>query len=240
MKTGRVFTLSLKPSWSSDKIVEFMNNNIGITIYAINHNRDIDEDTGELKEEHTHFYVEYETPRKVSTVANLFNVSENFVEVVNNKTSVLRYLTHLDDTDKAQYDASEVYTNSPIEYTLAIRKSTFTDREIYEYLLNGKGIELLDVVPSAKLRTIQAFLNYESSNSLLKELKCVREELSAVYQCVSNIDTAIETITEDIKQGLSVASENMTNALRTIAEQLRVANSARFNTAISSSKRGAR
>ena len=67
----------------------------------INHNKDVNDETGEVVELHTHIYIEYETPSKVSTVANLFGGAPNFIEVVQKKKEMLRYLTHKDQKQKS-------------------------------------------------------------------------------------------------------------------------------------------
>ena len=91
---GRVFTCSLKPAWSEIAIEDFVNSLTGTcVVHAITHDKDSDEN-GEVLEAHTHFLVEYDTPRKLQTVANLFGVEPNFVEVVKSKKAMLRYLTH--------------------------------------------------------------------------------------------------------------------------------------------------
>ena len=47
--TGRVFTASLKPFWTDEKITEFLEvNKGGFNAYVITHNKDYDTETGEI------------------------------------------------------------------------------------------------------------------------------------------------------------------------------------------------
>ena len=82
--SGRVFIASLKPVWTKEKMQKFVDSMKGTAlIYMINHDRDSNPETGELIEPHTHFLIEYQTPRKILTVANLLEVEPNFIEICN-------------------------------------------------------------------------------------------------------------------------------------------------------------
>lgn len=105
--TGTTFKSELWPS-----IIE------GITsckYYAyIFHDSDIDEKTGELKGKHIHFCAEGR--HNVNTWAKLLGVEPNVIEIPRVFRSVNRYLIHIDDPDKAQYDKSLVITNKPLKF----------------------------------------------------------------------------------------------------------------------------
>lgn len=81
------------------------------------HDKDVNEDTGEVKEPHYHYYIEFPNSRYIASVAKEFDIPENMIEVVRNKTGVLRYLTHSteDSKSKYQYDISEVHASFEIE-----------------------------------------------------------------------------------------------------------------------------
>ena len=186
-KTARVFSASLKPAWSSERIVDWLAEHKGaFNAYVINHDRDLNED-GLIVEAHTHFYIEYDTPRKVSTVANLLGVESNFIEIVRNKKGMLRYLTHKDQATKAKYDDDEVYTNAAIDYKTAVMGTGMSDRDIAEYIACGRGFELLGVVPAGKLRTIQAFLHFDTSKQVLAELERLREDVAVMGYTLNKV-----------------------------------------------------
>lgn len=208
--SGRVFGASLKPVWSVEKISEFLDKTRGdIIVFAINHDKD-------ETEPHTHLYLEYSSPRKLSTVANLLEVEGNFIELVKNKKGYLRYLTHMDEIDKYRYEDTEVLGNSDVTYSTLVLGNSLSDKEIAEYLIQGKGLELLGVVPSGKLRTIQSFLHFDNSNAQLEQIRLLNDKMDAMNKAFNNI----EKIAVGFVNGLSLSTADMVNAMKTIASEI--------------------
>ena len=79
------------------------------------HDKDMNPETGELKEAHYHIYLEFPNPRSITSIANELGIGANFIEVVRNKAGILAYLTHSKSPEKYQYDASEVHSNFEIK-----------------------------------------------------------------------------------------------------------------------------
>lgn len=214
MKSGRTFTASLKPVLTDDQVKGLFVKTTGMAkVWVIEHDKDTD-DNGELIEAHTHVMIEYDTPRKVSTVANLLGVASNFVEVVQSKKAMLRYLIHLDDPDKFQYHMEDVRTNSAISYEEEVAWSSLSDREIAQLLVEGRGLELLGVVSASKLRTIQAFLQYDKASSLYREIKELNDKMSHVVQVFDDISTLAHAVLDEASPSL----ERLTHALTTVAK----------------------
>ncbi len=206
--TGRVFGASLKPAWDEQKIEEFLNKTNGdIIAFIINHDKDFDKN-GELLETHTHIYLEYTNPRKISTVANHLQVETNFIEVIRNKKGYLRYLTHMDEKEKHVYDASEVYTNSTQSYELTVRGNAMTDKEIAEWIKQGKGIELLGIVSASRLRTIQSFLHFDNSNYMLDELRLLTDRMGQILLVADNVEAYAKSAIDKIESGILSMSES--------------------------------
>ena len=211
--TGRVFTASLKPSWSEDKIKEFAQKQIGSAeVWAINHNKDTNE-KGEIIETHTHVMLAYPNPRKISTIANLLECPDNFIELVKSKPAMLRYLTHIDDPDKFRYDVQEVFTNSSVSYAEQVQGNQLSDKEIANMLIQGKGFELLGVVSASKLRTIQSFLAFDQSGKMFKEMREMNEKLDNMTQAVMSI----KAIAEDFQGALSISGKVLADSMVRIA-----------------------
>lgn len=214
--TGRTFTASLKPAWSAEQMVEFCNKLKGVaTAFAINHDSDTDED-GAIKEVHTHVLLDYETPRKLTTVANLLGVEPNFVETVKSTKAMLKYLTHQDDPEKHQYASADVVTNSEISYDELILGQSLSDREIARLLLDGRGIELLGVVSASKLRTIQAFLQFDRSGAIQSQLVMVNRKLERLEAFVDNV----ERITTEMVNGVNKSVPQLVGALLKIGQEI--------------------
>lgn len=208
--SGRVFGASLKPAWTETQINEFLDKTRGdVIVYVINHDKD---DT----ESHTHIYLEYTNPRKVSTVANLLGVESNFIEIIRNKKGYLRYLTHMDDDDKHRYDENQVYTNNDVPYKNQVLGNSMSDKEIAEYLAQGKGMDLLGIVPAGKLRTIQGFLHFESSNKLLTEIK----RLSAKMDELSDTLGSVKMIADSFVNSVDASKEEMLKGFQLIADSI--------------------
>lgn len=202
--TARTFTASLKPAWNYEKMVEFCNKMKGVAVvFVINHDKDADTETGEIKEIHTHILLEYETPRKITTVANLLEVESNFIVLVKSPKSMLKYLTHQDDPEKAQYEASEVVTNSQVSYNEMILGQSLSDKEIARYITEGRGIDLLGVVSASKLRTIQAFLSFDTSGRIYSELRSVNEKLDHLNAFVDKVEVIVSDLATGTKKTIA-------------------------------------
>lgn len=215
--TSRTFTASLKPAWSRSKIDEFCLKLTGVaTVFCINHDRDFNEETGELKETHTHILLDYETPRKITTVANLLEVEPNFIELVKSKKAMMKYLIHQDEPEKAQYQVAEVITNSTVPYDELILGQSLSDREIANHIRNGRGVELLGVVSATKLRTIQAFLQFDRSGIIQAELKAVNEKLERLTRFVDTV----EYITRGLIENINVQTEQLVSGILKIADEI--------------------
>jgi hypothetical protein len=190
---SRVFTASLKPAWSREYAEEFAQKNKGnFETYVVNHNRDTT-DEGELIEEHTHVVIIYSTPRKISLIANILNVAPNFIEKVGNKIGMLRYLTHQDQPKKFLYPSSEVITNS-IPYEEVIKGATMSDKEILEYVLNGKEFELIGVVSMSKIRLAQSLVHNKRLASAEVNLALIRDQNAKLQASVEVMSQSIERI----------------------------------------------
>lgn len=214
--TGRVFGASLKPAWSEEQIDEFLNKTKGdIMVYLINHDNDLDKN-GELVETHTHIYLEYTNPRKITTVANLLEVETNFIEVIRNKKGYLRYLTHMDEKDKYRYQANEVYTNHNQSYEMKVRGNDITDKEIAEYIIQGRGMELIGLVPAGRLRTIQSFIHFDNSNLVLEEIKNLNRKMDNIVDIADNVDGFVKNAGELIESGIM----SMTESFQIIANEM--------------------
>ena len=216
--TSRTFSASLKPAWTDEEMKQFANKMTGVaTVFLINHDSDVDEETGEVKETHTHILIDYDTPRKITTVANLLEVAPNFIELVKSKKAMLRYLTHRDDPEKYQYLDDLVVSNSDVPYTELIIGQALSDREIARALMEGRGVDLLGVVSATKLRTIQAFLQFDRTGAIQQELKAVNEKLDRLNRFVDKV----EQITTELTAGIAHTSQELVAGLVMIGDEIK-------------------
>ena len=215
--SGRVFIASLKPVWNKEKMQKFADSMKGTAlVYMINHDRDSNPETGELIEPHTHFLIEYQTPRKILTVANLLEVMPNFIEICKSKKASLRYLIHLDDREKYQYRHEDVIHNNTVDFADLIKGQNLSDKEIAQYLMDSRGMELLGVVSSNKLRTIQSFIDHERRNKIYNRLGVIEKQNKKLYEIIEINKLNVErlmVVAEDFQLAL-------TNSLKKLAPSL--------------------
>lgn len=94
---------------------------------GIDHDMDIDAE-GHLKKEHTHFIVRFPNARYMSAVAKELGILENYIQPCNDVKGYARYMVHLDDPDKAQYDPDRAYGNMKEEFIRYVDGSTECSR----------------------------------------------------------------------------------------------------------------
>jgi hypothetical protein len=224
-KQSRLFTASIKPALTPKQMSDFVQKTKGsVSSWVITHDKDISAE-GELIEAHTHFLLEYDTPRKISSIANLLGVSENFIEFGDSKNALLRYLTHKDDSEKFQYSASEVYSNHPTSYEELVKGTDLTDRQIAELIRQGKGYDLIGIVNIGKLRAIQSFLQYDRTGQINEQLRSMGEDMHSLKISMGNV----ETMAINLMNNFSASAGQLRDGLMEIAKQIRVAITTKSN-----------
>lgn len=215
---GRTFTASLKPAWTDDQLKDFVNSMTGVAVvWGITHDKDTDADN-KLVEAHTHLVIDYKTPRRITTIANLLEVDTNFIEIVKNKRGIIRYLTHLDDIEKYQYDPTNVITNSAVPYTDYVLSGSLTDKDIADYILCGRGMDLIGLVEPNRLSAIQRFLHFDSSNMILEEIRSLRSAFDGLLTNINSIVQPILKLTDNTVERLETAMKQIAGAI-TIASK---------------------
>ena len=222
--SGRVFIASLKPVWNKEKMQKFADSMKGTAlVYMINHDRDSNPETGELIEPHTHFLIEYQTPRKILTVANLLEVMPNFIEICKSKKASLRYLIHLDDREKYQYRHEDVIHNNTVDFADLIKGQNLSDKEIAQYLMDSRGMELLGVVSSNKLRTIQSFIDHERRNKIYNRLGELEKQNNKLYKIMEvnrlNLERLM-VVAEDFQLALTNSVKKLAPGLVKVQESI--------------------
>lgn len=70
---------------------------------------------------HTHFLVRFNGSRTVQQVADRFEISPQYVQKVVKLTAFMRYMMHLDNPEKKQYNVADISTNFEKEFDLAFQ-----------------------------------------------------------------------------------------------------------------------
>lgn len=74
------------------------------------HDKDITDD-GEIKKEHIHVVVKFDNARELKALASELNIEPNMIKFMNSIKYSIRYLTHKDQKNKAQYNFEQIKTN---------------------------------------------------------------------------------------------------------------------------------
>lgn len=155
---GENWTITLYPEQgnSQDMItLEYITSNFK---YAyILHNKDINNETGELKKEHIHVVIKLENARTLQSIAKELNIEENRLERVRNLRKMIRYLVHQDNQEKYQYEIENIKTDMWEE----IEKYFQNDSESYDILLIYEFIYTID-----RYLYFQEVLEYVLKNNL--------------------------------------------------------------------------
>ncbi len=74
------------------------------------HDKDLNDD-GTIKKFHYHFRVFSDLQRSLSAWSKVFNIPINYIEKLDDKRLSIRYLIHLDNREKFQYNQNDIITN---------------------------------------------------------------------------------------------------------------------------------
>lgn len=121
----RNWSFILYPESAPENWAELLDNMHVRALVSPLHDRDVNGETGEVKKPHYHVIVAYEGPITASLACERLSVFNGSRPVaVESLNGYARYLVHLDNPDKARYDASEVMEFGGINYFEMIQTNT--------------------------------------------------------------------------------------------------------------------
>lgn len=140
---NRNFTLLLYPEDEKHlKALEYIEKHYDYEY--ITHNKDIVQDTGELKKEHIHCVIRVgSNPRWVTAIAKEIGIEMQYIEGCNIEKQ-LRYLIHFDNPEKYQYNIEECKGNMKNKLVEVINKDKMTETE--------KIIKIVELIEGEKER----------------------------------------------------------------------------------------
>lgn len=106
----------------------------GMEGLAMKHDKDVTA-AGEVKEAHWHVVIRFShavQAKDAKEVLTSFGVKEPSIQYRDNWTAVARYLCHMDDPNKAQYDPGEVVEFGGADYLSAINRAADKYRIVSE------------------------------------------------------------------------------------------------------------
>lgn len=131
--------------------------------WAIVHDMDYDDDTGEVKRPHIHIVLETRTRHTflgvVRKISEAFGIAKERVSVreTRNENASIRYLMHMDDPEKQPYLPFDVMTNDKEGLNVAILNSSaeLNIEELIEIIANSRNE--LEVARKIGLKNYQRY-----------------------------------------------------------------------------------
>lgn len=123
---------------------------------GIMHSSDVDDD-GNLKKAHWHIVIYLPNARWRDALAKELGIMQNYLQVGSSFRSMCRYLIHIDNPDKYQYDLSDVFG------TLASKVHKFCDDSSDE---DARIIRLLSLLDSLGYISFSDFTRLICKNGL--------------------------------------------------------------------------
>lgn len=150
--------------------------------WAILHDMDVKEDTGELKTPHIHLVLDCNTRHTflgiLRKVSEAFGIAQERVSVreTRNQNSAIRYLMHLDDPEKQPYLPFDVITNEKEGLNMALLNNT-PELDIETLIIAiGKSENELELARKIGLKNYQRYRATIQDLVPLVELKKKKEK----------------------------------------------------------------
>lgn len=110
---------------------------------CIFHDKDIKEDTGEIKKGHYHYVIKFNNAKWNTAIADELGITPNYIENCRNIKNSLLYLIHYNDIDKYQYNIDEVSGSLKKKLIEILNNGEKTEnekmQEIIDYIDNERG-----------------------------------------------------------------------------------------------------
>lgn len=121
---------------------------------GITHDRDIQEETGELKKEHDHIVLYFDNPRTINSISKELDLPSQYIESYSSLKTALLYLLHYNQGEKAQYSIEQTFGDLQLELKKLIKNTPKTEEE--------RVIQILDLIDS--------YYNYTSYSKFLRDI----------------------------------------------------------------------
>lgn len=156
------------------------------------HDKDVDEDTGEIKKSHVHCVLQFSNARSIDGLAKEINIESNYIEKTNDLDNSLLYLIHYNDIDKHQYSIDEVEGNLKNKLQSAIFKTKRVDE-------NSSIASMIDFMDSCKnFITYRDFTMWCISNGIWSDYRRAGNIINKLIEEHNrNIDSYCDTNRSD-------------------------------------------
>ena len=126
------------------------------------HDKDLNED-GTTKKKHMHILFNVgENARHLNTIAKEIGIPENYLQGCNKK-NMLKYLIHMKNPEKTQYNINEVKGYLKKELEKIMKKETINNEEIMS--------NIIEEVKKGRILSIRKLLEWAIDNEAYEEVK---------------------------------------------------------------------
>lgn len=161
-------------------------------------------DKDNAEQPHYHVCILFKNARTFETMQNTFKGAH--IEVMESKYNCFRYLLHLDDKDKFQYDIKEVFERgNNTEYYIEHDEYLKLDTEsLIEHIKNGEVRSFYDAVMVFGLKQCTVYRN--SINQILEEKRFIgctytsEEEVNKLTYLLTMKDESIEALSNRVEE----------------------------------------
>lgn len=138
----------------------------------ISHDKDVDENNVP-KKPHTHLWVTYNNACTLTALAKRIGIEERFIQYAKDDKSRIRYLVHLDDPQKYQYNRDEIHSNTDLSFAFRTEKN--------------EGECVLELVEMTRTLSSYDTIKYAVQNNMYDVL---RRNWSIIKECKMDITSA--------------------------------------------------
>ena len=167
---SRVFAFELYPESAPDEWIKLLEGLHIPTAISPLHDKDKDED-GKFKKAHWHIVFYFDGKKTVSQVLQyLAPLGVKHVEAINNTRSYNRYLCHLDNPDKAQYDRADIVllNGARPDFSIPLTSEDVARirKEIVDWIEEYSIVEYAELVLYASHERPDDWLEYVAHNTI--------------------------------------------------------------------------
>lgn len=133
-------------------------------IAYILHDKDLDEN-GEIKKAHYHVVIKISDKNAIwsTAICKKIGIEENYIQEIKKLDNMLLYLIHYNDSDKFQYDISEVKGNLVNRIKILINKDDKLEGE--------KVIEIIELIDNSDILKMKDLALYCAENGYWSEFR---------------------------------------------------------------------
>lgn len=161
----KIYEMTLYPdstSYNHDEIIGYIMLDFQDWAYIL-HDKDTNEDTGELKKAHTHLLFRHSDRLSINSISKKYGVPVNDIKWKADWKGAIQYLVHYNHPEKYQYDISEIVSSYGEDI-----KQFFTVKQVQE---EEQVLALYNFIYEQRISTMHDLLKYSLENNCYSALR---------------------------------------------------------------------